>query len=238
MNFTIASHNDKYNAKEFIHYDSVEFENIPEMVTAGYAYASAKFKGNHRLDINYEGYEDVLILDIDEDVTLEQAKIIFKKYTNFIITSKSHQIEKNKIELNNMLDTAIPMVELDANRIEQVLLNLMLNAIKAMPEGGKLVVKTVSRELKEDKEDAFIIEGTDYSPGDIVVIVTIEDTGCGIAEGDLDKLFNPFFASSRSDGGIGLGLYVSRNIMDLHHGIIRINNKEEGGAKAMLVFKV
>lgn len=97
MNFTIADHNDKFQSKGFIHYDNVEFENIPEMVTAGYAYASARFKDNHRLDINYEGYEDVLILDIDEKVSIDQARIIFSKYTNFIITSKSHQIEKNNI---------------------------------------------------------------------------------------------------------------------------------------------
>ncbi len=97
MNFTVANHNDKYKSSGFIHYDSVEFENIPEMVTAGFAYASGKFKNNHRLDANYEGYEDVLILDIDDKVTLEQAKVLFKKYTNFIITTKSHQVEKNGV---------------------------------------------------------------------------------------------------------------------------------------------
>lgn len=97
MNFTVANHNDKYNARDFIHYDEIEFENIPEIVTSGCAYASAKFKDNHRLNNNYEGYEDVLILDIDENVNIEQAKTIFEKYTNFIITSKSHQKEKNGI---------------------------------------------------------------------------------------------------------------------------------------------
>ncbi len=97
MNFTVANHNNRQMSKGFIHYDNVEFEDIPEMITSGFAYASAKFKNNHRLDENYEGEEDVLILDIDEAVTLDQAKILFSKYTNFIITSKSHQIEKNGI---------------------------------------------------------------------------------------------------------------------------------------------
>lgn len=95
MNFTVANHNDQYNPNNFIHYDNVEFSDIPEMIMSGYAYASAKFQDNHRLDDKYEGEEDVLILDIDEMVSLEQAQIIFKKYTNFIITSKSHQKEKN-----------------------------------------------------------------------------------------------------------------------------------------------
>jgi len=97
LNFTVANHNNRQMSKGFTHYDDVEFEDIPEMITSGFAYASAKFKNNHRLDENYEGEEDVLILDIDEAVTLDQAKILFSKYTNFIITSKSHQIEKNNI---------------------------------------------------------------------------------------------------------------------------------------------
>ena len=95
MNFTVANHNDKYQSKGFIHYDSVEFENIPEMVTAGYAYASGRFKDNHRLNNNYEGYEDVLILDIDDGCSIEQAQSIFGRYKHFIITTKSHQKNKN-----------------------------------------------------------------------------------------------------------------------------------------------
>ena len=95
MYFSVATHNNKLRPDSFINYDNVEFTDIPEMVTSGFAYASGKFKNNYRLDSNYEGYEDVLILDIDKDCSLEQAKIIFKKYTHYIITSKSHQIDKN-----------------------------------------------------------------------------------------------------------------------------------------------
>jgi hypothetical protein len=95
MNFSVANHNSQYIATGFIHYDNVEFKDIPEMIMSGYAYASAKFTNNHRHLDNYEGQEDVLILDVDDKVTLEQAKCIFKKYTNFIITSRNHQKEKN-----------------------------------------------------------------------------------------------------------------------------------------------
>lgn len=97
MNFTVANHNNRYESKGFAHYDDVDFEDIPKMIMSGFAYASGKFKDGHRLDVNYEGEEDVLILDIDENVTLAQSRVIFKKYTNFIITSKSHQKEKNNI---------------------------------------------------------------------------------------------------------------------------------------------
>lgn len=97
MNFTVANHNNQKESKGFIHYDDVDFIDIPQMVTSGFAYAGGKFKDGHRKDVNYEGYEDVLILDIDEKVSIDQAKIIFKKYTNYIITSRSHQKLKNKV---------------------------------------------------------------------------------------------------------------------------------------------
>jgi len=178
------------------------------------------------------------LLDFSAIKKLNKQKTDLNAVIERTLSLLNHHIQKNNIILNTKLDPTIPMVTIDSNRIEQVLINLMLNAIKAMPDGGELFVKTISRELQENSEDTLLIDGTDYKPGDIIVIVTIEDTGCGIAEEDMDKLFQPFFTSSYNNDGIGLGLYVSRNIMELHHGIIRINNKEEGGVRAMLVFKI
>ncbi len=178
------------------------------------------------------------LLDFSAIKKLNKQKNDLNTVIKRTLSLLNHHIEKNKIRLNTNLDPTIPLVIIDSNRIEQVLINLILNAIKAMPDGGDLSVKTISKELQNTPEDTLLIEGTDYKPGDIVVIVTIEDTGCGIAKEDMDKLFQPFFTSSQNGDGIGLGLYVSRNIMELHHGIIRIENKEEGGVRAILVFKI
>ncbi len=177
------------------------------------------------------------LLDFSAIKKLNKQKTDLNAVIERTLSLLNHHIQKNNIILNTNLDPTIPMVIIDSNRIEQVLINLLLNAIKAMPDGGDLIVKTISRELREEFEDTLLIEGADYKSGDIIVVVTIEDTGCGIAEEDMDKLFQPFFTSSYNDG-IGLGLYVSRNIMELHHGIIRISNREEGGVRAMLVFKI
>ena len=95
MNFSIANHNDAKNPKGFINYEDVEFLNIPEMTTSGFAYSAGKFKDGHRNNDNWLGYEDVLILDIDDGCTIIQAIEIFKRYENFIITSRSHQKNKN-----------------------------------------------------------------------------------------------------------------------------------------------
>jgi hypothetical protein len=95
MFFSVATHNEAKNAKGFIHYDDVEFSDIPKMVMSGYAYSAGKFKDNHRKNDNWEGCEDVLILDIDDGCTIKQAMEIFKKYRHFIITSRSHLKDKN-----------------------------------------------------------------------------------------------------------------------------------------------
>jgi len=94
MNFTVANHNSATNPTNFIHYNDVEFTDISEMTTCGYCYCACKLKDNYRLDTNFLGEVDVLIIDIDENCTIAQAQILFKKYEYFIITSKSHNKDK------------------------------------------------------------------------------------------------------------------------------------------------
>jgi len=126
MYFTVADHNKAKNPSDFIHYKDLEFSDIPEMVMAGYAYSACKFVDNYRLDDNYDGHEDVLILDIDDGATVQNAKDIFNKYEYFIITTKSHQKEKNGIVCDRYriflkLETTIH----DANLREVFVNNIM-----------------------------------------------------------------------------------------------------------------
>lgn len=95
MFFTVANHNNEKNIKGFVNYDDVEFADIPDMVTAGYCYVACKLKNEERRDSNFDGYVDVLIADIDAGCTIEEAKQIFSSYEFWLITSKSHQKEKN-----------------------------------------------------------------------------------------------------------------------------------------------
>lgn len=95
MNFTVANHNSAKNPKGFIHYDSVEFSDIPQMVTSGYAYCACKLKDNYRADSNFDGCVDTLIIDVDDSCTIKQAKILFKKYEFFLVTSRNHQKDKH-----------------------------------------------------------------------------------------------------------------------------------------------
>jgi len=149
-----------------------------------------------------------------------------------------HEFEKNHIKVIKEFKTDIPEIELDRNKIEQVLINLMLNSISAMSSGGQLELRSYTKKLTKDLEEVPGGNGNKIKAGENVIIVNVDDVGCGIPDDKKDKIFDPFFTTRRGNGGVGLGLAVSQNIMDNHGGKIYIENKKEGGARATLIFKV
>ncbi|MCM8771171.1 MAG: PAS domain S-box protein, partial [Candidatus Omnitrophica bacterium] len=125
------------------------------------------------------------------------------------------------IEVIKQLEPDIPTVKIDASKIEQVLINLIMNAVEAMQETGKLTIRTSTKTI-EDKR---------------WVVVEIEDTGCGLPVNAQDKIFEPFFSTHKDKGGTGLGLTIVKNLMDMHQAKIDIRNKEQGqGVRVTLMF--
>lgn len=118
------------------------------------------------------------------------------------------QIEKQRIIVEKEFQ-ALPMIQIDREQMKQAMLNLLLNAIQAMPEGGQLTLRGQNS-----------IEGQ-------WIHLSIEDSGMGISPEDIDKLFDPFF--STKEGGIGLGLSITHRIIDQHHGKIEVENAPEKG---------
>ena len=111
------------------------------------------------------------------------------------------------IKLTKLLDTDLPEVEIDPDQIQQVLVNMILNAVQAMPEGGKLTI--------DAKEKDGLLE------------VKIADTGCGIPDEAVGKIFDPLFTTKAK--GIGLGLAVCKSIIDRHDGNIEVKSKPGKG---------
>jgi two-component system NtrC family sensor kinase len=103
----------------------------------------------------------------------------------------------------------VPAIAAVPDRVQQVLLNLTLNAVDAMPGGGRLHIRTAP---------------TGDPPG---VEITFADTGSGIPPEQLDHLFEAFASSKQ--GGLGLGLYVSRNIVHEHGGRIEVESEVGSG---------
>jgi two-component system cell cycle sensor histidine kinase/response regulator CckA len=103
----------------------------------------------------------------------------------------------------------LPVVA-DRGQLDQVLMNLVVNAADAMPDGGRLAVET-------------------GAGGEEIVWLSVEDTGHGVPEGIRDRIFEPFFTTKSADKGSGLGLAVVHGIVTQHRGTIRVSDREGGG---------
>jgi PAS domain S-box-containing protein len=115
----------------------------------------------------------------------------------------------------------LPKVRVDFSQIHQVFLNLFLNAVQAMPNGGEL-------KIKAERKAA----GSLVNPGGDYLRISISDTGKGIPARDLNKIFDPFF-TTRSKG-IGLGLSITYQIIKKHGGSIRVESKSNKGTTFIL----
>lgn len=118
-----------------------------------------------------------------------------------------HQFDLAAVHVEPDLDPGLPLLTCDGAQIEQVLLALMMNALDAMPEGGNLWVTT-----KLSRED-----GT--------VRILVRDDGCGIAPEILPRLFEPFLTTKETGRGVGLGLAISRSILERHNGNIEVQSE-------------
>lgn len=122
-----------------------------------------------------------------------------------------HHIEHSSIQLELDLDPNMPPVQCDSAQIEQVILALTMNAIEAMPRGGNLWLRT--RSLPDSKQ----------------VSIQIRDDGMGIPPEALKHLFEPFYTTKEGGKGVGLGLAISRNIVERHRGQIEVESQPGSG---------
>jgi polar amino acid transport system substrate-binding protein len=141
----------------------------------------------------------------DEDGLTDNVDINELIKNNLNLTNK--QIKKHAC-LEIELDENIPQFKGNINKLEQVFLNLVMNASEAMEnEGGLIKVKTGFDKIKNE------------------VYVIVSDNGCGMSEATLKNIFDPFFTTKRQCGGIGLGLSITYGIIKDHKGTIEVNSK-------------
>lgn len=132
----------------------------------------------------------------------------------------------------------IPKVLADKNKLEQVFINILLNAVQSMPKGGKIIIRSYDKQLEEAKDGIGRRKEDHFQIGEKAVIVEIEDTGVGISEENLKKIFDPFFTTKGPTGGAGLGLSVTRNIITMHNGLIGIESQTGKGTKVIITLKI
>ena len=120
----------------------------------------------------------------------------------------------------------LPPVMLDSNQIKQVLVNLLNNALQAMPDGGRLLVAT---RLTESE-----IDGMDHQ----MAAVYVSDSGAGIPPENLGRIFDPFFTTKEVGQGTGLGLSVSYSIVEKHNGRIEVESVPGQGSTFIVLLPI
>jgi two-component system NtrC family sensor kinase len=131
-----------------------------------------------------------------------------------VLALTKHLIHTNGVQLNTALAADLPWVSVDSNQMKQVLLNLVHNALQAMPSGGTLEVDTEVR--ANDHRDW--------------IVVTVKDSGVGIYPQNQEKIFEPFYTTKAGAGGTGLGLSVTYGIVTDHGGTIEVESSPGSGS--------
>jgi signal transduction histidine kinase len=115
-----------------------------------------------------------------------------------------------------------PLVWADAEKINQVLVNLLTNALVATGTGGMVTVAIASRQASVDEAEAGQCTGRAV---DVMLLLMVRDTGCGIPQEDLQRVFEPFFTTKAAGKGTGLGLFLSRETVVAHGGSLTIESE-------------
>ncbi|MDP3921164.1 MAG: ATP-binding protein [Candidatus Omnitrophota bacterium] len=165
---------------------------------------------------------------------LERKSTDLKQVIEESLVLAEKQFLVKDIEVIKEFADPTPSVTIDENQMEQVLINLILNAFQAMQGGGKLYIRCRVDKLTAGQAAKDGMAEDRLREGDPVLICEIQDTGKGITADELSKIFDPFFTTKTVGVGVGLGLSVSRTIVEQHRGII-FADSEKGQGTLMTV---
>ena len=146
-----------------------------------------------------------------------------------VLNSQEDEIIKRKIRIKQDFERDTFNIMLDHEQIKIVFRNLLCNAVESMPRGGDVSIVVKNQRLRHVNEK--LNDESPLTEGDFVEII-LQDTGCGIAEDNLNKVFNPFFTTKY--GAVGLGLTIVHQIVEGHSGIIKIKSQEGQGTTISL----
>lgn len=141
------------------------------------------------------------------------------------LTSMLSRLIGEQVTLKCRFFEDLPMIEADVCSVEQVILNLAVNARDAMPGGGQLVIATSYIEVNS----AYVASHPEAAEGRFVCL-TVRDTGCGMDDGTKSRLFEPFFTTKEVGKGTGMGLATAYGIIKQHNGWIEVESKPGAGS--------
>lgn len=148
-------------------------------------------------------------------ITLREEYIDINELINYVVNQLLPRAQRQGIKIVSSLSPDIDLIYVDANRIKQVLINILDNSLKFTPKDGSIIISTTV----SDKQ----------------LNIEIQDTGCGISEKNIEKVKNKFFKENTKSPGSGIGLAVCDDIIKLHHGKFFIESKENKGTKINII---
>lgn len=158
------------------------------------------------------------------------------------VTRLKPQAERRNLALITAVQPDLPPALLDAQRIGQVLLNLLNNALKFTPAGGRVTVSACAADRTKLPPDSRLRRELQQTELEHVLLVTVEDTGVGIPAQEVERVFERFYkvdrARTRNRGGTGLGLAIAKHLVERHGGRIWVESQEGVGSTFSLLLPV
>ena len=164
--------------------------------------------------------KDLLNFSRAPSATLDLKKTDLNELIERCLSLTEKEIQSHGINLIKNLE-GIPLITIDPSRITQVFFNIILNAVHAMPSEGHLTIKSWI-----DSDTDYFLELNDRVRA---IHISFTDTGIGIPKENLTEIFNPFFTTKKVGSGVGLGLSVAYEIVNLFKGNIGVESKEGEG---------
>jgi signal transduction histidine kinase len=155
------------------------------------------------------------LLDFSRQSESTRAHTSLNEVIEDVVALSRHLIQISGVELTVELQPDLAWASMDSNQIKQVLLNLVHNALQAMPDGGEMEIKSESAS-RNDRD---------------WVVVSVRDTGVGISQVEQVRIFEPFYTTKGNRGGTGLGLSVTYGIITDHGGQIDVESQPGIGSK-------
>jgi len=159
------------------------------------------------------------LLSFTRQMPLQAEQVEIEPVIEETLSFIEHHLKRKHITLIKEFSPDLPKVTIDINQIKQVFLNILLNSIDAIHDGGSITISA---------------EPVESATGEKHLQIIFADTGCGIPSDTIEKVFDPFYTTKDSSGNAGLGLSITKGIIDKHHGTVRIESEADNGARVII----
>ncbi len=163
------------------------------------------------------------LLQFAKQSTGEITTLSINDLLNNVINLVTPIMTKENITIEKNIPDSLPSIKGDSNLLEQVIMNLIINAKDAMPDGGRLTVETTTVNIEDGNTIHPLLNSGEH------ILIRISDSGIGIPEDIKDRIFEPFF-TTKGRKGTGLGLAMAYGIIKAHNGIIKVNSELNKGS--------